>query len=148
MDTLYVNRKLINSNEFLEWAESQGFKDHLEPSELHVTIAFSRKEVDWNKFTPDDSTITIKSPYYNTMPLGDKGAIVVKFKSYTLSHRWKEFIDGGCSWDYPEYQPHVTICYNSNNNVDLNEIIPYNGALVFGPEIFEKVVIDWDKNKK
>ena len=148
MQTLYVSRKLLNGDEFLNWAESQGFKEHLEPDDLHVTIAFSKEPVDWSKFTPDTTKISIKSLINSVEPLGDKGAVVLKFKSLTLSDRWREFRDGGASWDYPSYQPHITICYNSNNGVDLNDVKTYNSTLQFGPEIFAPVDDTWSDKKK
>jgi len=43
--TLYVDRKLINGDEFIEWANSQGFTKTLEPNDLHATIAFSKKNL-------------------------------------------------------------------------------------------------------
>ena len=48
----------------------------------------------------------------------------------------------GASWDWSEYQPHVTIAY-AGADVDLSEIEPYNGKLVFGPEKFAEVDENW-----
>lgn len=45
--TLYVCRKLLNADEVLAWARSQGFKDLLSADDLHVTIAYSRTRIDW-----------------------------------------------------------------------------------------------------
>ena len=148
MKTLYVHRKLLNSDEFITWIESKGFQEHLEPNDFHVTVAFSKKEVDWDTLGSDDSQLTIHLNKSSVEPLGDKGAVVLKFKSETLKNRWQYFIDNGCSWDYPDYHPHITITYNSTNDVDLSSIDSYNGKLVFGPEIFEEVNDDWTKDKK
>jgi hypothetical protein len=51
-------------------------------------------------------------------------------------------VERGASWDYEEYQPHVTITYNGGG-IDLHAIEPYRGRLVFGPEIFEEINENW-----
>ena len=75
-------------------------------------------------------------------PLGDKGAIVLLFNSSELAWRHGEMVRNGASHDYPDYQPHVTITY-SGTGVDLSKVEPYRGKLVFGPEIFEELNLDW-----
>jgi hypothetical protein len=50
----------------------------------------------------------------------------------------------GASFDFEEYQPHVTITYQGGD-LDLSKVEPYRGKLVFGPEIFSEVVEDWEK---
>lgn len=74
--------------------------------------------------------------------LGDEGAVVLRFSSNSLRQRWQEFRDGGASWDYDEYLPHVTISYNAGH-IDVTEIAPYEGVLIFGPERFAAVDDDW-----
>lgn len=143
--TLYVSRPLINAVAFVKWAKSVGFDKTLDPGDMHVTIAFSRAKVNWDKFVPDSTTLYA----YNNpgdarvvTPLGDKGAVVMKFPSPYLQTRWKQFLGGGCSWDYPSYQPHVSITYNGDPTL---KVEPYSGVLIFGSEKFTEVVEDWDK---
>lgn len=146
LKTLYVHRPLLNAKELLKWAESQGFEKILDPSDMHVTIAFSKDEVNWNQFKPRESKITIKLNSSTTKQLGED-AIVVAFDSDLLQKRWKEFRDGGCSWDWPSYQPHVSITYHGSN-LNLKNVKPYTGTLVFGPEIFKEVDLDWKEKVK
>lgn len=145
--TLYVDRPLLNGEQLVEWARKAGFDKVLDPSDMHVTIAFSRGVVDWANFKPKTDTLRVLSTDNRSMiPLGDKGAVVLKFSSSRLQSRWKEFVDGGCSWDYPGYQPHITITYNGDTEkVDKT---PYNGPLIFGPERFKEVELDWEKKVK
>lgn len=140
--SLYVSRKLTNARDFISWAKSQGFETTLDENDLHVTIAYSTAEVDWNNFSPKNTKIIVKGGKRTIQPLGDQGAVVLKFHTELLPARWQEFKDGGCSWDYEGYQPHVTITYNGNGT-DLDAIKPYTGNLEFGPEEFEEIKEEW-----
>jgi hypothetical protein len=139
--TLYVNRPLLNGKALTDWAKAQGFPTTL--FDLHVTIAFSRAPVDWKKFTPSQDNLEIKGGERSVVALGETGdAAVLRFESADLTKRWNEFIDGGASWDWPSYQPHVTISFKAEG-VDLAKVEPYEGTLVFGPEEFAEVKEDW-----
>lgn len=140
--TLYVNRPLLNVDEFVSWAKNAGFKNTLKEKDFHATIAFSKKAVNWDVFHPQNNKITISGGKRTVSPLGDEGAVVLKFESTELYKRWKEFLTGGCSWDYDSYQPHVSITYDGSS-IDLKKIEPYNGKLIFGPEVFKEVDLNW-----
>lgn len=149
--TLYVQRKLLNAAEFIAWAKSQGFETTTPADDLHVTIAFSRRPVDWMKVgetwsSDKDGKLTIAPGGARLVePLGDKGAVVLLFNSSELSWRHEAIKrEADASWDFPSYQPHVTITY-SGGDLDLSKVEPYRGKLVFGPELFSEVDEDWSK---
>lgn len=152
--TLYVRRNLVNGKEFLKWAKAQGFDTTLAANDLHVTIAFSREPVDWMKVGADwadgaDGEMVVSPGGARIVePLGPKGAVVLLFNSSRLGYRHEAIKRAGASWDWPEYQPHVTITYQRPEGLDLATVEPYRGKLVFGPEIFEEVVEDWEKKIK
>lgn len=70
--------------------------------------------------------------------LGDGSAIVLRFSSSDLHHRWREFRAAGASWDFPGYKPHVSITYDGAG-MDLSKIKPFDGELRFGPEVFAEI---------
>lgn len=142
--TLYICRRLLNADEFIEWAKSQGFTQTLKPNDLHVTIAFSREVVDWSSIPAALDFLTIPpADDREITPLGDKGAVVLRFDSDTLQARWQQLRELGASWDYPSYHPHVSISYQGGG-LDLSEMLAYPGELRFGPELYAEVVEDWD----
>jgi phage-related protein (TIGR01555 family) len=150
--TLYVSRKLLNGAEFIKWAKSQGFDTTTPADDLHVTITFSRTPVDWMKMGSDSwgsdgkGNLEVAPGGARLVEaLGDKGAAVLLFANSSLSWRHEEMVRNGASWDFPEYQPHVTITYQKPADLDLSKVEPYRGKLVFGPEIFAEVVDDWEK---
>jgi hypothetical protein len=142
-----VSRQLINSVEFIGWARSQGFDEMLDESEFHVTIAFSREKVDWDEIELKTDTMTISGGKRLVEPLGDDGAVVLKFNSDFLPKRWQEIRDVGASWDFEGYTPHVTIKYN-DIDIDLSQVEPFTGKLIFGPETMTELNLNWSKDKK
>lgn len=139
--TLYVRRDVMNRSDFVKWAESQGFTDIV--PDLHVTIAYSRAPVDW--FTVGQSwssKIDVAAGGPRQMeavgPTGEYKALLIAVSE--LSWRHKEILDAGASWDWPDYQPHISI--QIGGDVDLTKVEPYRGKIVLGPEIFEEVRAD------
>lgn len=142
---LYVSRPVKNAAEIIRWARAQGFKTTAPESELHVTVAYSRSPVDWLKIDEDwQPEVKIEGGARIVEPLGDKGAIVLLFKSNSLEWRWRRFIEAGASWDYEEYQPHITITYDGGE-IDLEKVEPYHGEILLGPERFETIVESWQE---
>lgn len=156
LKTLYCSRNLLNGEEFLKWAEDQGFKKCLDPSDMHVTIAFSKKKIDWSELTDSfdhiQSTVNKKHPEKTKREVKqfDGGAIVLTFENSDLHRRWEEFKeDFGASWDYPDYHPHITITYDGlPEGMKLEDIEPYEGKLEFGPEIMKELDLNWKAKVK
>lgn len=146
--TLYVSRRLKNAGDVVAWAKAQGFATTLDPADMHVTIAFSKTPLDWNA-APDgfdfENVPAAKDQIdgrRSMQRLGDKGAVVLRFESSDLLKRWQQFRDAGAVWEYPSYQPHVTITYDAGA-VDLGSVEPYAGPLEFGPERFAEISDNW-----
>lgn len=137
--TLYVHRKLINPESFISWFSNQGVLA-IDPAKLHATIAYSKEKVYWEDLFFNNKIVRIKHGK-RSIKTFDGGATVLTFESDLLSSRWSYFLENGCSWDYPEYNPHITIGYNLPINT--KTLIPYKGELVFGPEIYEDIDEDW-----
>jgi phage-related protein (TIGR01555 family) len=144
--SLYVRRDVVNAAEILAWAKSQGLPDLQDG--LHVTIAYSRKPVDWMEvgqdgigFGSDDGRHTIPPGGARLIEeFGDlRKAIVLLFNSSQLSWRHEHFKHAGASWDHEEYQPHITLLWDPPADFDMAAVEPYRGKIVLGPEIFEEV---------
>lgn len=143
MKTLYVNRPLVNGQALLDWASAQGFKVLMPESDLHVTLAFSKTPVDWDAVQKSAETVSVPAASEGRVvePLGDQGAVVLRFNSDELKSRWQELVDIGAKWDWPEYKSHVSFTYDGAG-VDLSKVIPYDGPLEFGPEQMKEVDLD------
>jgi hypothetical protein len=149
--TAYVRRDLLNAGDFITWAKSQGFDTTLAADDLHVTILYSKASVDW---------MTMGSPWgsergeLRVQPggprvveaLGDKGAVGLLFQCDELKWRHEQMVRDGASHDFPEYQPHVTITWDAGD-LDLSTVEPYQGELLFGPEIWEEIDAEFDPSQ-
>lgn len=137
---LYVSRALLNTSDFLQWAQQQGFASTLRPDDLHVTVMYSKRPVNWFAMgdwcgTSGELVVPAGGPRL-VERMGTEGAVALIFGSADLQYRHRQMRDAGASWDYPSYLPHVTISYDARG-VDLAKVQPYQGMLVFGPERFE-----------
>lgn len=145
---LYVSRKVENAAQVLAHFKAQGL-DTIEPGELHVTIAYSRTPVDWMKIGPHwaaeaDGKLTVPAGGPRMMDKFGE-ATVLLFNNWQLSSRHADIREAGASWDHVDYQPHVTIAYNTD--ADISAIAPYTGPILLGPEIFEALQTNWAEDK-
>lgn len=144
---LYVHRKLLNADKLVAWARKQGFRTVVDPADMNVTVAYSKRPVNW--FGMGDDFGFYREPL-RVMPggprfvdrLGDKGAVVLHFWDGYIANRHRTMREAGASWDFPSYLPHVAFTYDPGD-VDLAQVEPFTGELLFGPEIFEPIVDDW-----
>jgi hypothetical protein len=147
MTPLYVCRYVDNAEDILNWARGQGVLNLLQPEDLHCTIAYSRAPVLWEKM--DDAPEEINIPKGGTRIvdyLGDEGALVLKFSSANLTNRWLSLINNGASWDHEGFQPHITLSYNAGG-LDVTAVVPYNGPILLGEEVFAPLDEDWANDK-
>lgn len=146
--TLYVRRDVLNGAEIHEWMKAQGFKSALPENDMHVTEAFSKTPVDWTQVQGNSNPVVIHNLPSSAIclkRLGENGqAVVLCFQSPELTERHQYFRNAGASWDYPEYQPHVTLTYQADG-VDLDDIEPYRGAIHLGAERFDEIKEDANK---
>ena len=136
--TLYVSRAVENRDDIVKWARSQGFTDIAE--DLHVTITYSRTPVDWMKMGESwRGKLEIEAGGPRLVEaLGPDGKYkALLFTAYELVSRNAEMREKGASFDWPEYQPHISI--QVGGDIDLATVKPYTGKIVLGPEIFEEI---------
>ncbi|WP_457659671.1 anti-CBASS protein Acb1 family protein [Sinorhizobium medicae] len=136
--TLYVRRDVLNRSEIVRWATEQGFTDIV--PDLHVTIAYSRTPVDWFEMGESWSPrleIAAGGPRQMESLGGDGKYKALLITASELVWRHRAMIEAGASWDWPEYQPHISI--QIGGDIDLSKVEPYRGKIVLGPEIFEEL---------
>lgn len=142
LKTLYINRPLLNADDLIAWAKDQGFGKTMPAANMHITQIYSKTPVDWGEMGDSFDALQFEGGAREVEPLGDNGAVVLKFEAGELSQRWSDLIDRGAVSDYPSFTPHVTITWDGSG-VDLSKVKPYTGLLKFGPERFEKINEDW-----
>jgi phage-related protein (TIGR01555 family) len=143
--TLYVYRKVINWREIAAFYKKQDGIDVTVGEEMHVTVIYSKTAVDWLKVgednwstTDDDGNLVIKAGGPRVMEKFG-AALVLGFASSDLSHRHESAeYRAGCSYDYEDYTPHITITYQGGA-VDILNMPTWTGQIVLGPEVFETI---------
>jgi hypothetical protein len=149
--SLYVRRDVINGEEILAHFEAQGVDvSAYDPSDLHVTILYSRQPVDWiamgeaYSYGPQgaddlpegvDMCVRAGGPRvmeaYGTPP----DTLVMCFASSALCYRHQHMVYQGASEDYEDFNPHVSVA--RWDGVDPKTIEPWRGKILLGPEVFE-----------
>jgi uncharacterized protein len=141
---LYVWRAVLNARDIIKWAQGQGFRSTVPLEEMHVTIIYSKEAVDWMAVGTDgygeqgDGTLAVPPGGPRLVEQFSDGAVVLEFSSSRLQWRHTSMRDRGASYDYDEYRPHVTITYDPEG-VILDDVEPYRGPIVLGPEVFEEI---------
>lgn len=146
--TLYMRRDVLNAEEIAEWYREQGVTKVYAPESMHTTIVYSKKPIDWMKFgEPWDATLELKEggPRLHEK-FGDDGSVLVLlFASSEVNWRHERARDFGASYDFEEYQSHISITLEGRD-VDLKTLKPWVGRIILGPEIYEEIDdVDWRK---
>lgn len=146
--TLYVSRKVTNPQEVLNHFRGQGVELALEAAgDLHVTIVHSRTPVVWMQmpadwWAGDNGKLTVKPGGPREMelfgPPEDRDTLVLAFSQPDLAWRNSQLIKAGCSTDWPEYAPHISIAKVAAD-FDVTKVAAYTGRIVLGPEIWEEI---------
>ncbi|WP_442596321.1 anti-CBASS protein Acb1 family protein [Parapusillimonas sp. JC17] len=146
--TLYVSRKVLNAAAIQAHYKAQGIDGLVDTNDMHVTITYSRQPVDWMKMgeawaADGDGSLTISAGGARLMEVfgPNRDTAVLAFVSSNLSWRHEDMVRNGASWDWPEYQPHISISYAFTG--DISAVEPWRGEIRLGPEIFEEINEDW-----
>jgi len=141
MKSLYICRKVLNKNDIVDWAKSVGFTSILPEDDLHVTVVYCKDKVDWNEVDRDQPKmlLNLDEDDEREMHLFDGGACVLEIKSPELKDRNTELAALGIKSKHPEYRSHITLTYQKPDDLEIDDIVPYRGPIIFGPEKFEKI---------
>ncbi len=129
--TTAVTRRLLNADDFARWARSEGFAV-LRPSAWHLTVV--RYPDGARRIDLDASDLRVEAHlarYVARM----SGVIALCFGSRELSSRHEAHLAAGGRWDFLTYRPHVT--FTPDDGRDVRQVRPFDGPLLFGPEIID-----------
>lgn len=130
---LYSQQRVApeSAQQIRAWAKAQGFPSVAD--DLHVTIGYSSAPVDASAVPLAPATTVQNSRARSVERLGDQGAVVLMLGNETsrtqqLAQAHQALRDAGASWDFPSYQPHITISYDAGG-LDLSKVQPYGGPI-------------------
>ena len=137
----YVCVNVMNYQQLAEWYSKQGLKT-IDPTELHCTIAYSRRLF---QRTPNPLDIVVSDVYPQLEILGDEGCVVLKLKSKELENRFNECIEAGATYDYENYIPHITIAVNVTEDISKYKSPDFD--IILGLESISKLIKDFTYEK-
>lgn len=130
---MFVIRPLLNHDDFLGWAISEGFVETVPATMLHVTVGKIDSVAICQQISPCTKDLTVHSD--SRRFVRDFGGIMVlTFGCQKLSRRHAEFRRLGMRWNYPSYVPHISFALDAD--IGLAAVRPFHDRLCFGPERF------------
>lgn len=160
--SLYVHRAVLNAEEIRAHFRSQGILVMVPDEEMHVTVAHSRTKLDWFRIAPAwnqeaDGTLNVPPGGPRMLDLFGREmprrVLVLMFSSSQLAWRHEDFKQAGATWQWPTYDPHITLSYDVTQSWPddktwddrLRALRPWQGRIELGPEIFEEVSDGWSE---
>ena len=105
-----------------------------------MTICYSKTPVEWDTIREDDAEVVSRVGGCAELEQFGKGrGRPRRSRARCWRARHFELRRPGASSDFPDYRPHVTITYDLPDGMDLSQVTPYEGPLVFGREVFEEI---------
>lgn len=139
---LYVCRQVLNHAEIYSWFNEQGIGNLIESSKYHVTVAYSRADVDPTTMTFSTNQVVVEPNVLSAIDVYDDYAVQLIKGCLTLYERFYYFKSKGCSFDFPQYNPHISI---STGMKDIKlTIAPFPGKILLGPEEWEELNTEYD----
>ena len=140
--SLYVRRDVLNGGDIAKWAKGVGFPSTVPTDQMHVTICYSQTPLDWMKIDGERASelVTVRPGGIRMLDTMGNG-VALLFQCSSLTFRNEDIGLAGAVYDYPDYQPHVTLTFDPGD-FDWRRVQPYRGVIVLGPEIFEEVKQD------
>lgn len=141
--SLYIRRPVLNAAALVRWAKANKVPNVLPAADMHVTVMYSKAPVDWAKTgepwdQSEDGTMLVRPGGMRVLQKFGN-AIVLCFNSSSLAWRNSSLCNvAGCTWDYNDYQPHVTLGYLDplDPPFELDYVAAYQGEIKFGPEVY------------
>lgn len=110
--------------------KAMGVKNPCDSSAYHITTVYSKKPIDYK---PSPEAITVHPIGYAVFGHPNK-VLVLKVEHPRLHERFNEARKAGATWDYPNYQPHITLATEVDPDLDISQLAVPDFTIVTGPE--------------
>lgn len=115
--------------------DGMGIKNPCDSKDYHITTVYSRVPI---KYNPSGKALTVKPVGYDLFGHPDK-VLVLKVEHPRLHERFNEARKAGATWDYPNFQPHITLATQVDPGLDITKLPMPDFALDTGPEYTENL---------
>lgn len=121
------------------WCAFNGVPNAVPPEDLHATIIYSRQPV--RGYQPSDAAVTVDAASFRLGILDGK-LLVLHFASPDLEARHAAARALGATWDFPSYQPHITLSTDIGS-FDWVTLKPPQFPISLGDEKVEPLDVQW-----
>jgi len=97
----------------------------IDGKDFHVTVVYSRKGVPAIADYPIRLPIVTKVSEFDLFPTakGDQKTLVCRLESTYMHSLFNTFVNEyGAEWDYEEFKPHLTLCYDWKSDTLPNKV--------------------------
>lgn len=129
---LWIHRRLISTSAVGAWAVDAGIRKMIPFDQQHFTQATVRDHVEWGELRLDPNDLVIPAGPKQTQIFAYTIKALV-FDHPTIRARHEYLLGRFPTMDHPSMRPHMSL-YKGGRMPR----IPYEGELVFGPEIAEE----------
>ena len=149
--SIYISRKVLNYQDIIDWAREAGFKTMMPVDSLNVTVVYCKHKVDWNTVDRDQPEMILvpgedDDTHERAVHNFNGGACVLEIKSEDLLERNEALRALGIHSKFPDYRAHITISYKKPSGMDVEQIAPYRGPIILGPEVIEEASNGWKED--
>lgn len=122
-----------SKEELSNHVKAMGIQNPCDPSTYHITTVYSRKPI---RYRPRSIPLTVHPIGYALFGHPDK-VLVLKVEHPRLHERFNDAIKAGATWDYPNYQPHITLATKVDPDLDITQLEVPRFLIQTGPEYTE-----------
>jgi hypothetical protein len=128
---IQIGRPVSNINGICGYARALGVTIE-DPADLHVTLVWSRKPVDWNKsvFQTRDYPVIVPPNKISLDTLQD--LVILKLSSPALTSRFEKLCAAGATTDWNGFIAHITLGKIPDHGLAGSPA--FNEVLMLGPE--------------
>ena len=156
--TLYVSLRVSSADslKLVKYAEEAFAVPSVPHMKHHVTVCYSKTPVDYSYGSKPISKIVISpSTYYLKILEGSVGrrgvsrpALVLGLDNKEVRERHEQFMKMGASFDYPKYQPHVTLTYDWTGGDKYKTLAVPTFPITLDVEQSAEVKLNWSDTLK
>lgn len=140
----YVGVKLLHSTKLMiqQLQQSLGLKNPTQPSDLHMTLMYSKVDFSEN-YKPDPSSHTYFGRGFVRLFGEEKNVVVLELPNFTsMITRHKELEEMGGVYTWDDYRPHITLSYDEDPS-SINEGQEFFVIVDTSNEYYNELDEDW-----
>lgn len=138
-----------DEDKIMSLIKKMGIPNPISREDIHLTLLYSRKYLPNYKAAQDTDMWAYPDDFHIFKGFDDKEILVLLLKSDDAHKRHKFLMkEHGATYDYPEYKPHITLSYDVDGYMSLEEIKEKFTSILpkefhIASEYMEELKLEW-----